>query len=118
MSIQSVNLLLFMSFRDLAYLRLAQSACQIWVRTPMTFEEYLISKKINNEMFKTGEPMLWQEWYNLFEQVSPNSFTGQKLYLINAIRRKYQLKEAAPATSASTEVKLTVKPVLRPKPKM
>ena len=59
----------------------------------MTFEEYLIEKKIDFREFKTHEPGRWQEWSLLFEQVSPASFTSQKLYLINPLRRKYHLKE-------------------------
>ena len=85
----------------------------------MTFEEYLISKKIDARAFKTTEPLLWQEWSNIFEQVSPNSFTAQKLYLINPIRRKYQLKEtSSQSTPVSAESKPVAKPMMRPKPKM
>jgi hypothetical protein len=66
----------------------------------MSFEEYLTSKKINSDAFKTAEPLLWQEWNGLFSQMSPASFTAQKLYLINPIRRKYQLKESPAQVSA------------------
>jgi hypothetical protein len=59
----------------------------------MTFEEYLVSKKIDQGLFKDAEPKLFQEWKIEFEQVHPNSFTSQKLYLINPIRRKYILKQ-------------------------
>lgn len=59
----------------------------------MTFEEYLVSKKIEPGLFKDAEPKLFQEWKNEFGQVHPNSFTAQKLYLINPIRRKYVLKQ-------------------------
>ena len=83
----------------------------------MTFEEYLISKKIKSEDFKTAEPLLWEEWNTLFNQVSPNSFTAQKLYLINPIRRKYQLKES-PAQVAAVEQKPAAKPMMRPKPRV
>ena len=85
----------------------------------MTFEEYLITKKIDSNAFKKTEPLLWQEWNNIFEQVSPNSFTAQKLYLINPTRRKYQLKESTPAVAPpSVETKPVAKPMMRPKPKM
>ena len=33
--------------------------------------------------------MLWKTWSTEFESMHPNSFTAQKLYLINPIRRKY-----------------------------
>jgi len=84
----------------------------------MTFEEYLIGKKINSEAFKIAEPLLWEEWHTLFNQMSPVSFTAQKLYLINPIRRKYQHKESAPQPSLSAEAKPAAKPMMRPKPKM
>ena len=57
----------------------------------MTFEEYLKSKKIDSLAFQRNEPMIWQEWKTLFDQINPVSFTAQKLYLINPIRRRYKL---------------------------
>lgn len=84
----------------------------------MTFEEYLISKKINSEAFKIAEPLLWQEWHGLFDQMSPASFTAQKLYLINPIRRKYQHKDSSPPVVSAVELKPAAKPMMRPKPKM
>ncbi len=56
------------------------------------FKEYLLNKKIDEGRFKLDEPNLWNEWKATFEQVHPDSFTAQKLYLINKIRRKYPLK--------------------------
>jgi hypothetical protein len=85
----------------------------------MNFEEYLQSKKIDSQRFKAAEPGRWTEWQTLFEQMSPASFTAQKLYLINPTRRKYLLKVAEdstikkPALSASA-----AKPVMKPKPKI
>jgi hypothetical protein len=84
----------------------------------MNFEEYLIGKRIDSLAFKSAEPEVWNEWDGLFEQLSEASFTAQKLYLINGIRRKYLLKlsvgTAVPKASAST----TLKPVMKPKPKI
>jgi len=69
----------------------------------MTFEEYLHEKKIDPVEFKVGEPDRWQEWAALFKEVSPASFTSQKLYLINPLRRKYRLREGSmPARPEST----------------
>ena len=68
----------------------------------MAFEEYLIEKKIDSREFKANEPDRWQEWALLFEQVSPASFTSQKLYLINPIRRKYHLQEGSPEPGPAT----------------
>ena len=59
----------------------------------MSFDEYLITKKIDASAFKNAEPARWIEWEGEFAQVHPGSFTSQKLYLINPIRRKYPLQE-------------------------
>lgn len=76
----------------------------------MLWEEYLISKKIDSTAFREKESDLWKEWKALFEQVHPNSFTAQKLYLINPIRRKYPLPE-----SELTNKETTKKPMVKPK---
>ena len=58
----------------------------------MTFEEYLIQKKIDGPQFRAAEPELYAEWSTLFEQMHPESFTTHKKFLINRIRRKYLLR--------------------------
>jgi hypothetical protein len=58
----------------------------------VNFEAYLVSKKIDSDAFKQGEKDLWLSWQTEFEQLHPNSFTAQKLYIINPVRRKYPLK--------------------------
>lgn len=55
----------------------------------MTFAEYLTQKKINAQAFQQAEPERFKEWEQLFGQVHPDSFTAQKKFLINPIRRKY-----------------------------
>jgi hypothetical protein len=57
------------------------------------FEAYLISKKIDSAKFLQAEPDLWASWKVEFEQMHPASFTAQKLYLINPVRRKYLLQQ-------------------------
>lgn len=57
----------------------------------MTFEEYLEKKKINSVDFKQLEPERWQQLKTVFDHLHPESFTAQKLYLINKIRRAYPL---------------------------
>ncbi|GAB2618644.1 hypothetical protein GCM10027035_13540 [Emticicia sediminis] len=57
----------------------------------MTFEEYLITKKIDPEKFKKSEPQRFDEWKFLFAQMHAESFTSQKKFLINPTRRKYQI---------------------------
>lgn len=58
----------------------------------MTFEEYLEKKKIDAKAFKEAERTLFEELKAIFEQVHPDSFTMQKLFLINKIRRAYLLE--------------------------
>lgn len=61
----------------------------------MTFNEYLQAKKIDTKSFALAEPERFREYKQLFDQVHPESFTAQKLFVINRIRRKYPLKEDA-----------------------
>jgi hypothetical protein len=96
----------------------------------VNFEEYLISKKIDSTAFLGAEPERWKTWRDEFEQVHPNSFTAQKLYLINPLRRKYLLreipKEHAPGdgqpsvksaeSTANPESPPKVTPAANPKP--
>jgi hypothetical protein len=78
----------------------------------LTFEEYLIQKKIDPRLFKEGEPDRYEEFEKLFAQVHPNSFTFQKLNLINFIRRKYLLVEEAKVAAGTKEIVVEV-PVLK-----
>ena len=82
----------------------------------MNFIEYLQSKKIDAIRFKEERPEQYVEWFTMFNQVHPESFTQQKLFLINDIRRKYTLKEvAAPKKSPAAKM---MKPKMKPlKPK-
>ena len=102
----------------------------------MDFEAYLVSKKIDSVQFSNAEPNVWSTWKSEFEQIHPNSFTAQKLYLINPVRRKYPLKldptivaEIKPeikeektsgqAVQPSVQAKPAVpRPVFKSKPKM
>jgi hypothetical protein len=58
----------------------------------MKFEDYLIHKNINSDVFKASETSLFLTWENAFIQMHPNSFTEQYKFQINKIRRKYILK--------------------------
>lgn len=58
----------------------------------LTFEEYCRKKKIDPEQFLLSDPERFHEWKSIFEQVHPDSFTEQKKFLINPIRKKYLLK--------------------------
>jgi hypothetical protein len=57
----------------------------------MIFEEYLSSKKINHETFLWAETERYNELKKIFNQVHPDSFTMQKKFLINDLRRKYKV---------------------------
>lgn len=59
----------------------------------MDFKEYLHSKKIDSAAFKDKEENRFSEWEQLFDQMNPASFTAQKLFLINLLRRKYIWRE-------------------------
>jgi hypothetical protein len=59
----------------------------------MVFEQYLEQKNINSEDFLWADPEHFQELKVIFNQMHPESFTVQKKFLINKLRRKYQLKE-------------------------
>ena len=74
----------------------------------MKFTEYLKSKKIDPKPFVLNERELFDELKKVFDQVHPDSFTAQKLFLINPLRRKYKLKEE------QAEV-VKKKPMARPK---
>ena len=58
----------------------------------MVFEKYLEEKNIDPEKFLWENPEQFQELKVIFNQMNPESFTAQKKFLINPIRRKYQLK--------------------------
>nr|AOE07996.1 hypothetical protein [uncultured bacterium] len=53
------------------------------------FHLYLISKKINPSSFERGNKLLYQEFKRAFAQSHPASFTAQKLFLLNKLRRKF-----------------------------
>lgn len=59
----------------------------------LTFEDYCRKKKIDPEQFRQSEPERFMEWKSIFEQVHPDSFTEQKKFLINPVRRKYTLRD-------------------------
>ncbi|HEY8937910.1 MAG TPA: hypothetical protein VIM65_21960 [Cyclobacteriaceae bacterium] len=77
----------------------------------MTFTDYLIRKKIDEEAFQKAEPALFENWKTEFEQMHPNSFTAQKLYLINPLRRKYTLPLQVIEKPKPAEKKIEAQPV-------
>lgn len=84
---------------------------------PVNFETYLQSKKIDSEAFRLAEPVLWETWKKEFEQVHPSSFTAQKLFLINPLRRIYHYKApAAPPQEQSLPSKASTPEEVRATP--
>ncbi len=75
----------------------------------MDFLEYLRLKKIDPISFEKMEKTHFAQLQLLFDQVDPDSFTQQKLFLINPLRRKYPWKGEEEA------IKAKPKP-LRPNP--
>lgn len=75
-----------------------------------------MTKKIDPKKFSTAEKDRFEELKALFSQVHPNSFTQQKLFLINKFRRNYLLVEEAVEKAAL--VRNVVKPKIKPKPKL
>ncbi|MEP1034639.1 hypothetical protein [Ekhidna sp.] len=82
----------------------------------MKFDEYLAVKKINPAKFKEAEPLQYEEFNQIFSQVHPDSFTQQKLFLINKIRRNYKLLEEVDVkkTTPPKAMRSKIKP-LKPK---
>lgn len=81
----------------------------------MEWEAYLEQKKIDGAAYQQQDPQQYEEFRQLFYQMHPNSFTAQKLFLINGIRRMYPLKVAEAEGSG---IKKAAKPVFKPKPKL
>ncbi|MBE63484.1 MAG: hypothetical protein CMB89_14080 [Flammeovirgaceae bacterium] len=79
----------------------------------MNLRSYLITKKIDPDLMKKAEPERYKEFNLLFSQMHPDSFSAQKLFLINKLRRKYKLeKEAEEKTIAKPK---SIKPKIVPK---
>ena len=78
----------------------------------MEWDTYLEQKKINADAYMKGNPVQYQEFKEIFYQVSPNSFTSQKLFLLNRIRRQYPLVQAEVVKPAA---KPAARPVFKPK---
>ena len=74
----------------------------------LSFTAFLKNKKIDPKKFYQADQAMFEVWKREFDQMHPNSFAQQKLFLLNKIRRANQLD-----LSAETEIKK--KPAMRPK---
>ncbi len=72
------------------------------------FKTYLKQKRIDPKSFASAEMEEFMSLKKLYDQVHPNSFTAQKLFLINPLRRKFPLKEEEVKT-------VSRKPMVKPK---
>ena len=79
----------------------------------MKFVEYLTSKKIDPKKYKSAEPDQYTEFEGIFDQVNPESFTQQKLFLINNIRRRFKLagQPEAKKAAAPKAMRPKIKPI-------
>lgn len=59
----------------------------------MTFEEFLIKKKIDAIQLKAKEPALFSEFESHFLQMGEKSFDHSKKFWFNKLRRAYHLEE-------------------------
>ena len=84
----------------------------------MEFDDFLKGKKIDPEKFKLSENDRYSEWKRIYDEVHPESFTQQKLFLLNKIRRAYHFKENQEEKKpiAPKTVRPKIKP-LKPKTK-
>jgi len=74
----------------------------------LTFTAYLKSKKIDTKSFFNAEKETFEKWKKEFDLMHPNSFTQQKLFLINKVRRNHPLQEVPEQLEKK-------KPMMRPK---
>lgn len=83
----------------------------VYICPPMNeeFATYLRKKRIDAEMFSREEKDMAAAWENLFLQVHPDSFTAQKLFIINGIRRRYPLAEEPETKAAAPKKKIAPK---------
>lgn len=76
----------------------------------MEFEAYLESKKIDPEVYSKAEPDQFKLFRSLFMQMHPKSFTSQKLFLINDLRRRFPFTGQ---TEVKSEKKRPAKPLMK-----
>ncbi|MEP4533854.1 MAG: hypothetical protein ABJ004_12275 [Cyclobacteriaceae bacterium] len=81
------------------------------------FQTYLTDKKIDADKFEKDDPKIYAEYETQFMQLHPNSFTAQKLFMINKIRRNYTLDEKPETEIATKKPAAKPKMMARPKPK-
>lgn len=79
----------------------------------ITFEKFLSDKLIDSEKFKQSESNKYTELEQMFGKMHPDSFTAQKLFLINPIRRKYTLEVDEKKEEAAEKPKIKLRPKIK-----
>ena len=84
----------------------------------MTFEEFLIKKKIDPEQLKAKEQSFFSEFESHFLQMGEKSFDHSKKFWFNKLRRTYHLKEEIKIveTPDNSHEKLSTEPSIQEKP--
>ncbi len=77
----------------------------------MTFEEDLTKRRIDITAFAAGDPARYAEWKAMYGQMHPNSFYVSVKMVLNDVRRKFWLAEAAKPVVTATDA--PAKPVTR-----
>lgn len=83
----------------------------------MSFKDYLEKKKIDPANFAKSEPALFKKLKEYFVQVHPESFTMQKKFLINDLRRKYHYSGPEPEPQKKPDKPAIKKAGVKIKPK-
>ncbi len=79
------------------------------------FENYLKRKKIDPQSFREKDPDLWEDYKYDFERMHPESFTAQKLFKLNRLRRMYTYTGAVPETVSPAAPAMKPKISMKPK---
>lgn len=84
----------------------------------MTFEEFLIKKKIDPVQLQTKEQSFFSEFESHFLQMGEKSFDHSKKFWFNKLRRAYHLKEENKIveTSVTAQEKSSIGPSNQEKP--
>lgn len=83
------------------------------------FATYLTGKRIDSEKFEKGDPTTYSEYQEQFEQMHPASFTSQKLFIINNLRRSYPITDENGDVIEAPKARPFGKPAApRPRPKL
>lgn len=85
----------------------------------MEFEEYCRLKKIDSKSFEQAEPRIYADMKSMFSTTHIESFTIQKKFIINNLRRRFKpfievVTETAKPTSEPVAKKVVIPGVAKP----